>query len=82
MLTTEFPAFVTGVIVSRHVMACTVFFEHLMFLGVFILFVLFSQNAWRVFCMLLDVFVVLCFLFLNVFERFCPNLSSQEGSDG
>ena len=59
MLATEFPAFVTGVIVSPHVMACNVFFEHPMFLGVFILFVLFSQNAWRVFCMLLDVFVVL-----------------------
>ena len=53
----EFLALVTGVIVSSHVMACIMFFEHLVFSDVVILFVFFSLDVF--FCMLLDVFVVL-----------------------
>ena len=57
MLACEFLALVTGVIVSSHVMACIMFFEHLVFSDVVILFVFFSLDVF--FCMLLDAFVVL-----------------------
>ena len=55
MLACEFLALVTGVIVSSHVMACIMFFEHLVFSDVVILFVFFSLDVFflyasRCFC--------------------------------
>ena len=61
MLACEFLALVTGVIVSSHVMACIMFFEHLVFSDVVILFVFSS----------LDVFFFACFPMLLLFSDFC-----------
>ena len=59
MLACEFLALVTGVIVSSHVMACIMFFEHLVFSDVVILFVFLP----------LDVFFA-CFSMLLLFCDF------------